>query len=144
MKDSSNKGRLIVVILLGVPAGLMFMLSIARPLMSSSEYLIDPVLSTVCHRIPSRCIEFPWGMSGLCSRCSAFWLGLSAGAIILCKPMIRISFWTGFLILLPLIADGTVQYYSIYESTNFVRLITGLGAGFGLAVILLGGSHLTK
>ncbi len=138
MKRSFNRGRLAIAILLGVPACLMFLFSIARPVMSSSENFIDPILSASCHRMPSRCIALPWGVSGLCARCTAFWLGLSAGILAMYKPMIRVSFWTGFPLLLPLIADGLLQYHSLYESSNLIRSVTGLAAGFGIAVIILG------
>ena len=116
----------------------MFLFSIARPAMGTSGNFIDPVLSATCHRIPSRSLMLPWGISGLCARCTAFWLGLLTGTLVLYKPVIRIPFWSGFPALLPLVADGMLQYHSSYESTNFLRLITGLAAGFGISVILLG------
>ena len=138
MKSSFRRGRLVLAILLGVPAGLMFLFSIGRPVMGSSENAIDPVLSASCHRMPSRCIALPWGVSGLCARCTALWLGLAAGILLMYRPMIRIPFWTGFPLLLPLIADGLLQYHSVYESSNLIRSVTGLAAGFGIAVIILG------
>ncbi|MCK5115122.1 MAG: DUF2085 domain-containing protein [Candidatus Aegiribacteria sp.] len=138
MISSFRRGRLVLAILLGVPAGLMFLFSIAWPVSGSSEDAIDPILSASCHRIPSRCIELPWGISGLCARCTAFWLGLSAGILAMYRPLIRIPFWTGFPLLLPLIADGLLQYHSIYESSNLLRSVTGLAAGFGISIIILG------
>jgi uncharacterized membrane protein len=109
--------------------------------MGSSENFIDPLLSATCHRMPSRCLSLPWGMSGLCSRCSAFWFGLMAGTLILYKPLIRILFWAGFFFLVPLIADGLLQYHSTYVSSNPARIATGLAAGFGVSVLILGDSH---
>ncbi|MCK4807704.1 MAG: DUF2085 domain-containing protein [Candidatus Aegiribacteria sp.] len=138
MKSSFRRGRLVLAILLGVPAGLMFLFSVARPVMGSSENFIDPVLSASCHRMPSRCIDLPWGISGLCARCTIFWLGLATGILIMYRPMFRILFWVGFLLLLPLITDGLLQYHSLYESSNFVRSVTGLAAGFGISVIIMG------
>lgn len=138
MKRNFRRGRLVLAILLGVPAGLMFLFSIARPVMGSSENFIDPVLSASCHRMSSRCIALPWGVSGLCARCTAFWLGLSTGILVMYRPVIRIPFWTGFPLLLPLIIDGLLQYHSSYVSSNLVRLFTGLAAGFGIAVIIMG------
>ncbi len=138
MKNSWSRGRLALAILLGVPAGLMFLFSIARPVMGSGESFIDPILSASCHRMPSRCITLPWGISGLCARCTAFWLGLAASILIMYRPMFRISFWSGFPLLLPLIADGFLQYHSAYDSSNLMRSVTGLAAGFGIAVIILG------
>ena len=138
MKNSPNRGRLALAILLGVPAGLMFLFSVARPMMGSNENFIDPVLSASCHRMPSRCIALPWGVSGLCARCTAFWLGLSAGILVMYRLLIRIPFRIGFPLLLPLIADGLLQYHLSYESSNLIRSVTGLAAGFGIAAIILG------
>ena len=138
MKSRFRRGRLVIAILLGVPAGLMFLFSIARPGMGNDENFIDPILSASCHRMPSRCIALPWGTSGLCARCTAFWLGLATGILLMYKPMIRIPFWTGFPLLLPLIADGLLQYNSVYESSNLIRSVTGLAAGFGISVIIMG------
>ncbi len=138
MKRSFRRGRLVLAILLGVPACLMFLFSIARPLMGSSENFIDPVLSASCHRMPSRCIALPWGVSGLCARCTAFWLGLAAGILVMYRPVIRVPFWTGFPLLLPLIIDGLLQYNYAYESSNLVRTFTGIAAGFGISLIILG------
>jgi len=141
-RGNRKNGRLILVLLLGIPAGLMFLFSIGRPAMGTGGNFIDPVLSATCHRMPSRCLMLPWGITGLCARCTAFWLGLATGTLILYKPVIRIPFWSGFPALLPLVADGMLQYHSSYESTNFLRLITGLAAGFGISVILLGRTRL--
>jgi len=138
MKSSWIRGRLVLAVLLGVPAGLMFLFSIARPAMGNDENFIDPVLSASCHRMSSRCIALPWGISGLCARCTAFWLGMTTGILVMYKPMIRIPFWTGFPLLLPLIADGLLQYHSVYESSNLIRSVTGLAAGIGIAVIIMG------
>lgn len=138
MKSSWSRGRLAIAILLGVPAGLMFLFSIARPVMGIGENLIDPVLSASCHRIPSRSIALPWGISGLCARCTAFWFGLVTGILVMYKPKFRIPFWAGFALLLPLIADGLLQYHSVYDNGNFARSVTGLAAGFGISIIILG------
>ena len=138
MNNSWKKGRLILAILLGVPAGLMFLFSIARPVMGDSGDFIDPVLSATCHRLTSSCLTLPWGISGLCARCTAFWLGLAAGVVLMYSHIRKIPFWTGFPLLLPLIADGLLQFHSSYESCNFVRLVTGLAAGSGISVIILG------
>ena len=144
MSSNWNKGRLIIALILGVPACLMFLFSIARPVMGSSGSFIDPVLSATCHRMPSRCLILPWGVSGLCARCTFFWLGLAAGIILMYSSVFELPFWTGFPALLPLVADGLLQYHSLYESTNLIRAVTGLAAGFGISVIILGKGHLKK
>ncbi|MBR1735701.1 MAG: DUF2085 domain-containing protein, partial [Firmicutes bacterium] len=42
-----------------------------------------------------------------------------------------------FLMLLPLIIDGTVQKATSYESTNIKRLITGILCGMGFIFLLI-------
>ncbi len=138
MKSSFSNGRLVLALVLGVPACLMFLLSIAHPVMGTAGDLFDPVLSASCHRITSRCAALPWGVSGLCTRCTAFWFGLTAGILIMFRPMIQIPFWAGLPLLLPLIVDGLLQLHLTYESSNLIRSVTGLAAGFGISVIILG------
>jgi uncharacterized membrane protein len=141
MNSNWKKGRLMFAILLGVPAGLMFLFSIARPVMGNSGNFIDPVLSATCHRMPSRCVNLPWGTSALCARCTAFWLGLAGGIVLMYSRTGKIPFWAGFPLLLPLIADGMLQFHSSYESSNVIRLVTGLAGGFGISVTILGRVH---
>ena len=39
--------------------------------------------------------------------------------------------------LLPMIADGLIQGFTRYESTNWRRLVTGILFGFGVTIIIL-------
>ncbi|MCD4847035.1 MAG: DUF2085 domain-containing protein [Candidatus Aegiribacteria sp.] len=132
------KGRTTLALLLGVPAAIFFLLSVAFPVLGKTGDIFDPILSATCHRLPERCIQMPWGTSGLCARCTAFWFGLAVGISFMYPGIIRIPFWTGVLFLIPLIIDGAVQSVTAYESTNILRVLTGLTAGSGISILIFG------
>lgn len=132
------KGRTTLALLLGVPAAIFFLLSVAFPVLGKTGEIFDPILSATCHRLPERCIRMPWGMNGLCARCTAFWFGLAIGISFMYPGIIRIPFWTGVMFLIPLIIDGVVQSVTAYESTNMLRTITGLAAGAGISILIFG------
>ena len=132
------KGRTILALLLGVPAAIFFLLSVAFPVLGKTGEIFDPILSATCHRLPERCIQMPWGTSGLCARCTAFWFGLAIGISFMYPGIIRIPFWTGVLFLIPLIIDGVVQSVTAYESTNILRTLTGFTAGAGISILIFG------
>ncbi|MFO8183168.1 MAG: DUF2085 domain-containing protein [Candidatus Aegiribacteria sp.] len=131
-------GRLVLALMLGVPSFLLFALSMAGPLTGKACGFLDPALSAVCHRLPSRSVLLPWGYSALCARCTAFWLGAAAGTVLMYRPAIRVPFWAGIPALLPLAVDGLLQYHNIYQSGNLLRMLTGLAAGLGITVLFFG------
>jgi len=129
--------RLALALILGLPAALLFLLSILRPVAADSGSLVDPVLSAICHRIPDRCLVTPSGVTGLCGRCTFFWFGLAAGSFVLYHRPMTVPLSAGLLMVLLMAADGFLQYRSIYDN-SFMRCLTGLSAGAGIAVIFLG------
>jgi len=42
-----------------------------------------------------------------------------------------------YLLIAPLIIDGTTLYFNLRESNNFIRTATGLMAGIGSSIILI-------
>ena len=58
-------------------------------------------------------------------------MGLVSAAII------RLPVKILFLLLLPLVLDGTIQKVTSYESTNIRRLITGLMYGYALSSLII-------
>ncbi len=135
---TTMKGRTTLALLLGVPAALFFLLSVAFPVLGKTGEIFDPILSATCHRLPERCIQMPWGASGLCARCTTFWFGLAIGISFMYPRIIRIPFWTGALFLIPLIIDGIVQNATAYESSNMLRTLTGFVAGSGISILIFG------
>ena len=132
--------RLAFALILGVPATVLFLASLLRPPAGETSGFIDPVLSALCHRIPSRCLSTPWGVTGLCGRCTFFWFGLAAGSFVLYHRQVVIPLPAGVILVLTMIADGLMQNIGLYDSA-ILRLATGLAAGTGIAAIFLGGGR---
>ncbi|MEO8216130.1 MAG: DUF2085 domain-containing protein [Acidobacteriota bacterium] len=91
-----------------------------------------------CHGIVSRCFEI-WGAPmPICARCTGIYVGLLAGltVFVLAGRSGRLAFPTGLLLLCisPLALDGMSQAVRLRESTNELRLWTGLGAGIAFAL----------
>ena len=71
----------------------------------------------------------------VCARCEGELFGILAGLIAVL--FIRPPYWLMAVIMLPMIADGLIQGFTKYESTNRRRLITGFLFGFGITMIIL-------
>ncbi len=139
MLAGENSGlRLPVLIAAGAVSLVLLLLSLLTPLLPESlSRSTDPVLSATCHRLPARSLQLPWGITGLCARCTSFWAGVTAGvAIVLVTGRKILGIPVAFLMLLPMILDGSLQYLGLYESSNALRVMTGASSGFGLAFIL--------
>jgi uncharacterized membrane protein len=99
----------------------------------------EEFLSKLCHRMPSRTLWISEIPMGLCSRCSGIYLSLFVIMILsfykeaFLKKYIKVA----LLLLLPLILDGTFQFYGLYLSNNILRLTTGLLFGFSGGYILI-------
>lgn len=138
LMERFGRGRFALALILGVPSLLLFALSMAGPLAGETGEFFEPVLSAICHRLPSRSLRLPWGYSALCARCTAFWLGAFAGTVLMYRPAAGVPFWAGVPALLPLAADGLLQYHHVYHSGNLLRMLTGLAAGLGITVLFFG------
>ena len=85
-----------------------------------------------CHGIPERCLIL-WGIPlPICARCTAIYAGLAlaAGAFRI-LPLIeeRTARIMLFVATIPMAIDGLSQLAHLRESTNGLRLATGLAAG---------------
>ena len=104
------------------------------------------ILKYLCHQQRGRCFYFKGKAMPLCSRCFGFYLFFALslllavlaeilrGLVAEIEPVV-IGLIFAFT-LLPMLADGLLQYRTRYESTNIRRFLTGMisGAGFGTAV----------
>lgn len=132
----TSRRRLILALIIGLPSLLFLTASIMEPILPESvSDAVDPVLSATCHRLASRSLELPWGLSGLCSRCTAFWAGMVAGAVLVLFELLRIPLWLALLMIVPLALDGALQYMGLYTSLNVIRILTGAAGGIGLAAV---------
>jgi uncharacterized membrane protein len=94
----------------------------------------------ICHGIPTRCLTL-WGVPmPICARCTAIYGGIALGlaAFALIHP-VRERLLRGimYLAVLPLAVDGVTQGLRLRESTNDLRVATGLAAGFAFGLWVL-------
>ncbi len=94
----------------------------------------------LCHQKAERSFFINENEMPFCSRCTAIWLGLAIGIGFMLFYKIELD--EKFIILLligvvPLVVDGVGQLFKFWESTNIVRVITGLLAG-GICGITIG------
>ena len=82
-----------------------------------------------CHQMPERSFFVGGYQLPLCARCTGIVIGHVTGAAV--SVFHSVPLWT-LIGTLPLMADGMVQKYTSYESTNIRRLVTGILYGFGM------------
>ena len=100
----------------------------------------------LCHGIPERCLHI-WGVPmPICARCTAIYAGMAASLVVFFL-LPRMSEFAArvvlFIAVVPLALDGLTQLARLRQSTNGLRLATGLVAGvaFGLWAITAVESH---
>lgn len=94
---------------------------------------------SMCHQISSRSFFINGNQMPFCSRCTAIWIGVAIGLGFMFFYKIDLDEKLIFLIiigLVPIGIDGIGQTLKFWESTNFIRLATGLltGTVCGLAI----------
>jgi uncharacterized membrane protein len=94
----------------------------------------------LCHGIPHRCLLM-WGLPmPICARCTALYLGLFAGLVTffvlpwIHEKVVRILM---FAAAGAMAIDGLTQLARLRESTNELRLATGLALGFTFGMWVL-------
>jgi len=96
----------------------------------------------MCHQKAERSFFLNGNQMPFCSRCTAIWLGLAIGLGFLVLYKIKLNEKFLYLIIIgiiPIGIDGVGQLFNLWESTNIMRLITGLLIGIvcGLAIGLI-------
>lgn len=96
----------------------------------------------LCHGFEARCLELFGVAMPICTRCTGIYLGMLAGmAAFVAAGWIRSAPAFGKVALLvavlPLAIDGLTQATGLRESTNLLRMITGLLAGTAFALWVL-------
>ena len=91
----------------------------------------------MCHGIPERCLYLFGVPMPICARCVGIYAGLIAGLIafwllpMVTEKAMRIA---AFIAVTPLAIDGLTQLARLRESTNPLRLSTGIVAGLALGM----------
>lgn len=104
-----------------------------------SQYFRDYPL---CHSRPDRSFTYNDRHFGLCARCATMYL---SGFITLLTTPMWIAYvehpytiYFGCLLLLPTAADGFTQLLGDRESTNRLRVVTGIPLGIGTVLVVHG------
>jgi uncharacterized membrane protein len=88
----------------------------------------------MCHQLPERSFELFGQYMPICSRDTALFLGVFLACIASFAssklPAFLKSSWLAILSIVPLGIDGVMQLLGFWESTNEIRLATGLFTGF--------------
>lgn len=97
------------------------------------------MLNLFCHRKPDRSFHFLGYKFPVCSRCTGFYIAIFSYYLYAYFFYVRYTISLiiiSSILLVPAFFDGTYQIISDYESNNYLRLLTGLLGGLGLAIIL--------
>lgn len=94
----------------------------------------------MCHGRVERCFLLFGEPMPICARCTGVYLGMLGGIVLFwLVPLLRERVMRGFAFaaVVPLALDGVTQLAGLRESTNSLRVATGLIAGlaFGLWVL---------
>ncbi len=100
----------------------------------------------LCHQLPERSFFAAGHQLPVCARDTGIYVGFAVGLIVLAviaggsRPT-RLPRWPvallALLFVVMMIADGLTSYALVRESNNSIRLLTGLGTGWALAVSLV-------
>ena len=74
----------------------------------------------LCHQKPERSFFYKEKQFPVCSRCTGIVIGAAAGFVLASLTQPNLIFVLGFI---PLIIDGTTQYYGLRTSNNTLRLL---------------------
>jgi uncharacterized membrane protein len=88
-----------------------------------------------CHRIPERSFFYKEQQFPICARCTGIYIGYIA-VIVFATFRTHFSVLWSFGLAIPMFIDGITQAYFRRESTNVLRLITGLMFGVGISSLI--------
>ena len=84
----------------------------------------------ICHKKPERSFFWKGKQFPVCARCTGIYLGYLSFPLFN-FDFLHISSIVSAAIILPTIIDGLAQAYLKRESTNFIRVTTGIIGGIG-------------
>lgn len=88
-----------------------------------------------CHRIPKRTFLFKGKMFPICARCTGIHIGYMTFPLFMFN-MVALNIWWSILLIIPTYVDALTQAFFNRESTNMMRLVTGLISGIGSMSII--------
>ena len=93
-----------------------------------------------CHRRPDRTLRFKGKYFPVCARCTGIYIG--ALLVFLVHYFVSLTysssiFFLSLALMIPTAIDGSTQLFKWRESSNGIRVITGLLCGIGYGLILV-------
>ena len=88
-----------------------------------------------CHCREERSFHYKGERFPICARCTGELMGMVVSAF--SCFFFRLPLLWAILIMLPMIVDGFVQMFTVYESNNMRRFTTGFLFGFGLVTLFV-------
>jgi uncharacterized membrane protein len=89
-----------------------------------------------CHGMPERCFRLEGIPMPICARCTGIYAGFLMGVFLMFAvrklQRMRLPAWLALALVAPLFIDGVTQGIGLRESTNELRVVTGLLAGMAL------------
>ncbi len=101
--------------------------------LAGAVYLIG---DSECHQLLVRSFTINGNQMPFCTRDLGIFIGLVVGIGIAFSGRLRIGPKLSLLLLIPMALDGGAQLISSYESSNIIRMVTGMVAGIGVAFLL--------
>lgn len=97
-------------------------------------------LINICHQYPTRCIWLLNRPMALCARCTFGYIGVVIGCVTVLRNNVAHfssgKLLLGLLIFLLMLIDPIIQLRTEYESTNYIRMITGMIGGYAITMFL--------
>ena len=96
-------------------------------------------LNLICHREKNRTLKYKSYYFPVCARCTGLYISYISFIILTSFFEFQYNVFmilTSFLLLIPGKIDGLTQLLGLRESNNYLRLITGLLGGIGLAILM--------
>ncbi len=84
-----------------------------------------------CHQKPERSFFYKGKQFPICARCTGLLVGMILG-VILAIFFNNVRWYLAYLLMLPCIIEGIIQYNTSYLSTNYRRLLLGILCGVGI------------
>jgi uncharacterized membrane protein len=89
-----------------------------------------PITLVACHRLPERSFHWRGRQFPVCARCTGTLVGYLTYPAFLVGA-VAMPLWLALALNLPALVDGLTQATGRRESTNALRLVTGVLAGVG-------------
>jgi uncharacterized membrane protein len=133
--------KIVLAAVAGIPAAILGLAALCSWAIAHGASMKWRLLfRTLCHGKPERCLELFQVPMPICARCTAIYAGVLGGlALFRLMPRLREKTMrvVAFASLVPLALDGLTQLTGLRESTNELRIATGVIAGlaFGLWIL---------